>query len=284
VNEPLSIDLDALTDDLNELRDELRAEAGPDDLEHLYKMERWGRLCSIIGYATCWIPFNVISAVLMGQGNVTRWAMIAHHVLHRGYDKVPGVPDRYTSKHFAQGWRRPVDWLDWIDPEAWVQEHNFLHHYMLGEERDPDQPEFNFDFLHNRWIPVPLRYLAFVFFMFTWKYLYYAPNTAMELTQIHQRREKREVDEDLNLFHPRLWMPWTEAGRRVWFRSFLPYGIVRFGLMPLPFLLLGPWFYAAALTNIVLAEAYANVYSFIIIVPNHAGDDLYRFDLSLIHI
>jgi hypothetical protein len=37
-------------------------------------------------------------------GRSTRW-LLMHHVGHRGYDKVPGVPAKYTSKVFARGWR-----------------------------------------------------------------------------------------------------------------------------------------------------------------------------------
>ena len=44
--------------------------------------------------------------------------MMAHHATHRGYDRVPGVPGRYTARHFASGWRRLLDWPDWIHPES----------------------------------------------------------------------------------------------------------------------------------------------------------------------
>ncbi len=71
------------------------------------------------------------------MGNVNRWTNIAHPVLHRGYDKIPGIPARYTSKGFAQGFRRWLDWADWMDPAAWNHEHNRLHHYNLGEAADP---------------------------------------------------------------------------------------------------------------------------------------------------
>ena len=64
--------------------------------------------------------------------------MIAHHVSHRGYDRVQGAPDTRRSKRFAAGRRRWLDWFDWIRPEAWNTEHNLLHHYRLGEEADPD--------------------------------------------------------------------------------------------------------------------------------------------------
>ena len=122
------IDLAALAADLDALQAELRAGGGEDDLKHLKKVEAMGRAASFLGYGTAWLMPNPVSALLMSQGTFSRWAMIGHHVLHRGYDKVPGIPHRYTSKGFAKGWRRFVDWLDWIEPNAWVHEHNFQHH------------------------------------------------------------------------------------------------------------------------------------------------------------
>ena len=35
--------------------------------------------------------------------------------MHRGYDRVPGAPEERTSRGFAKGKRRFVDWLDWIE-------------------------------------------------------------------------------------------------------------------------------------------------------------------------
>ena len=58
----------------------------------------------------------------------------------------------------------------------------------------------------------------------------------------------------------------------------LPYGLIRFGLIPALFLPLGTWAWAAVLINSLLAEIIANIHAFVIIVPNHAGDDVWRFD------
>ncbi len=272
----LDIDLDALTRDLNALRDELRAEMGEEDLKHLKKMVRWGRTAGFVGWLTSGIAPNPISPFLMSTSNFTRWAMVAHHVLHRGYDKVEGTPEHYTSKKFAQGKRRLLDWLDWIEPEAWVHEHNFQHHYKLGEAHDPDQPELNLGFLRDSKIPMPLRYALVGFFTVTWKYLYYAPNTNGEL-HFHKIK-KKEKGERLDLFNWRIWAPFSDPGKRLWSKSWLPYFAWRFGVMPLPFLLFGPVAWASSLSNMVLAEMMANFHSFFIIVPNHAGEDLYRFE------
>ena len=52
------IDLPAFARALDELKRELRSSAGEDDLVHLRKIERWGRACTALGYATAWIAPN----------------------------------------------------------------------------------------------------------------------------------------------------------------------------------------------------------------------------------
>jgi fatty acid desaturase len=76
----------------------------------------------------------------------------------------------------------------------------------------------------------------------------------------------------------RLLLPLTPRACHFWLRSALPYAVYRFGLIPALFLPFGNWAWAAVLINSLLAELIANVHAFVIIVPNHAGDDLYRFD------
>ena len=274
----LDVDLSALLKDLNALRDELREGMGEADLSHLKKMMRWSRVAGVLGWATSFIAPNPLSAGLMSTANFSRWSMIAHHVLHRGYDKIAGSPERYTSKGFAQGWRgRLRDWMDWIEPEAWIHEHNFQHHYKLGEAHDPDQPELNLEFLRHSKLPMALRYAVVGFFALNWKFLYYAPNTHGEL-HYHQLKQRKAAGERLDLFDWRLWAPFASPGWKLWSKSWLPYFCWRFIALPLPFALLGPWAWGSAVINAVAAEMMTNFHSFFIIVPNHAGEDLYRFE------
>ncbi len=128
----------ALARDLDRLHAELSKKVGAADVRHLRKMERWGRLCSILGYATAWIAPNPLSAALISLGNTARFTIVAHHVGHGALDAVPGVPVHRTRRGFAAGARRILDWPDWILPEAWLHEHNVLHHYHTGESEDPD--------------------------------------------------------------------------------------------------------------------------------------------------
>ena len=120
---------------------------------------RLGRAATALGLATCWIAPNPLSAAALSFGRSTRW-LLMHHIGHRGYDKVPGVPARYTSKVFARGRRRFVDWADWMIPEAWIYEHNVLHHSHTGEDRDPDLIERNAETLRSSNLPMAARYAA----------------------------------------------------------------------------------------------------------------------------
>ena len=146
--------------ELKQLRIEAKANIDQSDLKHLQKVEWWGRICTLLGYLTAWIFPNPLSAYLIAQGNVARWTIVTHHVMHKGYDRVPDVPPRYTSKHFGKGWRRFLHWFDWMIPEAWDFEHNILHHFHTGESTDPDLVEETFEHIRNSKLPMfcPLPY------------------------------------------------------------------------------------------------------------------------------
>lgn len=271
--EARDIDLAGFARELDALKRDIRAQAGQADLDHLAKMERWGRLCSAAGYATAWLAPNPLSALLISQGRLTRWAMVGHHVSHRGYDHVPGVPEERTSRHFATGSRRFVDWFDWIDPQAWNVEHNRLHHYRLGELADPDLVEANLDWLRASDLPRPVRAAVIAFFASTWKWTYYAPNTLRVLLNDSAQRESGGKTTEA----PRtLASMWKE--RALWERCLLPYAGAHFGVIPLLFLPLGPVAAGNVLMNSLLAEWLTNLHSFLIITTNHAGEDMYAFD------
>ena len=163
--DPASVDVEAFHADIRALRAEIDASVGEEDLRHLRRIETWGRVASLLGLAVSWIAPNPLSAAGMGLGRSTRW-LLMHHVGHRGYDRVPGAPVERTSKGFAKGHRRFVDWLDWILPDAWVFEHNVLHHSHTGEERDPEvieqiRRQYRLD------QPIPIQYLYWMKGVFT---------------------------------------------------------------------------------------------------------------------
>ncbi|MCA9600810.1 MAG: fatty acid desaturase [Polyangiales bacterium] len=254
------IDLEAFYAELQAIRRDVDASLGEEDLAHLRKLERIGKAASALGYATCWVGPNPLSMAAISLGRSTRWLMM-HHVGHRGYDKVPGVPAKYTSKVFARGRRRFLDWPDWMIPEAWIYEHNVLHHYNTGEERDPDLIERNTEFLRNAKVPQALKHTLMASLAATWRLSYYAPNTLQK------------------------WMArkGTAPARADYLRALLvdcvaPYAAIHFVAIPLAFLPLGPWASWSAWVNSLGAEALTNVHTFLVVGPNHTADDLHRFD------
>jgi fatty acid desaturase len=228
-----------------------------------------------LGYATAWIIPNPISAYLISQGNFTRWTTVAHHVLHRGYDKIEGIPERYTSKGFAKGWRRYFDWLDWIYPAAWDVEHNNIHHYHLGEEVDPDQVEFNMEALRNSNIPTWGRYALLAVMAASWKIIYYASSTLTEYRAIQAKEAAGKRNQVSRLD---MWNPLKPEGKDLWLSCMLPYGIVQFAIIPLLFLPISAIAATNVFINILMAEVFTNLHSFLVIGPNHTGEDVMMFD------
>lgn len=286
------VDRAAFAADVRALRAELQADLGAADLAHLRRMERWGRAAELLGLATAWIGVNPLSAVALALGQSARWTMIAHHVLHRGYDRVPGVPARFRSEVFARGWRRWLDWPDWILPQAWSHEHNVLHHFHTGELADPDLVEHNARLLRLKVVPRPLKWLLIALLMASWKLLYYAPNTFWAWRE-HLRTKQKAAQSGVRSSHgaaafsgarrllypgERLLLPLTPRAGHFWLRSALPYAAFRFGLIPALFLPFGEAACWAVLINLLIAELLTQLHTFFIIVPNHAGDDVYRFD------
>ena len=268
--------------ELKALEAEAVASIGPADLAHMKKLERWGRWCTAAGYATAWTVPNPLSMFLMSTGSMARWTIVAHHVLHKGMDRVPAAPARLTSDGFARGRRRLVDWFDWFIPEAWHHEHDVLHHGHTNEVHDPDLVELNVEEIRNAKVPRALKLLAVGAYACTWKLSYYAPHTLQVLQRKRRRRELRTgtLTDDargperyVSAFDPR-----TPEGREIWKRSVLPYGLGRFVALPALFAPLGPLAVASVAINSLGAELMTNLHTFAIIAPNHAGDDLARFE------
>ncbi len=269
------MDREQLAKDLNEIHKDILSRIGEQDFVHLKKMERWGRVCTLLGYGTAWIIPNPISALLISQGSFTRWTHLTHPIVHKGYDKIANIPEEYTSKKFAKGWRRFLDWPDWITPSGWHQEHDILHHYNLGEELDPDHLQHNMEWLRQSKAPMWLRFVIVAGFTALWKILYYTPRAHKEFV-ISQARQKGEAQPEFT--RTGAWSVFTKQGKALWFESILPYIGFRFVLLPLLFLPLGAVAATSVLLNSIMAEALTNMHSFLVIVPNHAGDDVMMFE------
>ena len=275
-----NLDLKAFAKELEAIRKSSERSAGDADINHLKKIESWGRMSGLMGYLSAYLAPNPISAALIALGRTTRWTMVAHHVSHKGYDRLENIPLKYTSSYFAVGWRRFIDWFDWIYPPAWDKEHNILHHYRLGERFDPDLVEDNTTPFRGIRAPKVVKIILFWVLSLVWKWAYYAPSTIKQL-YTPSKTEDSSVFFDRLYLNDSTFLPWSKAGKTLWLKSFLPYGIWNFVLLPCSGLLFAPWAMFSMLCNQIMAELFTNLHTFIIIACNHAGDDLYRFPKSI---
>jgi hypothetical protein len=241
---------------------------------------------------------NVITIFALSTWTCARWTMIAHHTCHGGYDKVDSsTAGRWNRFRFALGstWRRVCDWLDWMMPEAWNVEHNNRHHYNLSEVHDPDLVEANLTSMREMPVPVILKYVAVLFFMGTWKWFYYAPNTYKELKLAAWRKAGKPIPAGVKP-QDSVTVKNILAGQNPFYTAtefFVmvtgPYFVIRFLLLPLPMYVIGNYLenagynfngvtmYQNALINLLAAEIMTNMHGFLIVVTNHAGNDMYRF-------
>ena len=312
------LDLVSFGAELRSLGKQLGEQQGAADMAHLRKIVWWSRLCQWAGAATMWYCVNPVSVFLLSLGCMTRWACVGHHTCHGGYDKVDLTKryNRFTFA-VGSLYRRVADWnaalefdpwtsrlsclwpnpltcvcaphrgrLDWMLVEAWNCEHNQLHHYYLGEDEDPDLVEMNLAYLRSLKLPMPIKWLFAGVVMTIWKWWYYAPNTFKVLKVNELRRAGKPLPDQATL-HKACVIDntWLTSGPRFFsiaefvLRVVAPYFVVRFVLLPGAFgLALGRDAYANSLVTIVLAELLTNLHSFVVIVTNHAGDDLYRFE------
>jgi len=285
-----SFDVVAFTTEIKELGSKLEKNQGPADVIHLNKMINWSNACAAVGLLSMGFSVNIISIVALSTWTMTRWTMIAHHVCHGGYDKCHPNKSRWNRFRFAVGstWRRVCDWLDWMLPEAWNVEHNNRHHYCLSELDDPDLVEHNLVDIRTMDVMLPVKYLVVFLAMCTWKWFYYAPNTYKELKLAKLRRQGKKIPEG----NPPEWAVTVRqllTGQCQFYSIteaiiviYLPFFIIRFFLCPLPYLFLGqylnmPDMYTTAVKNLFLAEILTNIHSFVVVVTNHAGYDMYRF-------
>ncbi|KAK3235290.1 hypothetical protein CYMTET_54495 [Cymbomonas tetramitiformis] len=265
---------------------EVRASQNAADGVHLRKILMWTRLLRVVGMIFAFFTPNPIAVVCISSATFARWAMVGHHVGHGGYDKIESQDSRFRRRAFALGsfLRRVEDWLDWMLPEAWDVEHNHLHHYQLGEIGDPDLVERNMQSLRQERTPMWVRYLTVGFFIFTWKWSYYSPNTLKHLFLYKKKLGKGSVfpKDDSPITLPDVFEfaikgnmgPLIEVSRVM-----LPVLFLHLLALPLVFYCLGMQRIAwNLLINLVLADLFSNMHSFMVIVPNHTGHDVYRFD------
>jgi len=222
---------------------------------------------------------SFLAMLILGIYKYAKFAILAHHSLHGGWG-------RERRGWFASNqFRRIVHWLDWIFPQAWVAEHNKIHHYALNEDTDPDFVQRNLEPIRDADMPLALKYAVVVFFMATWKWFYYASNT---LKLVHASYPgvpaKKVFDEPVTIksliADSVSGNPWYRALLMDFaFRVMLPPLALQFFAVPVlaGFLKGSSLFCFVTLVNLIGAEIVTNVWAFVTIVTNHAGADLWWF-------
>jgi fatty acid desaturase len=267
--------------ELTELYKKTKAEEGPVDMRHMQNIVYFTNCLGALGVATLWFTPNWFTVVCISTYTFARWTIIGHHVCHGGYDKV-GKGTKYNRFIFGLGWRRFIDWFDWFLPEAWNIEHNNRHHYNLNELADPDLVEENLTLIRNSNMNIVIKYGITFIIMLSWKYLYYASNTYKELCiHKHEQKTKETVvkGRGVSMIYASL------IARKHWYTFFDlcvnvigPYVLFRFILLPMPLLYINIVYWRNAIVNLVLAEMSTNFHSFVMVVTNHCGNDVYRFN------
>lgn len=266
-----SIDSENFLKELKEIKREIDRNLGEDDLRHLRKMEWWGRAFTTLGALTAGIAPNPISMISLSLGRSNRWVMM-HHISHRGYDKVPNVPKKYTSKVFGIGKRRFLDWADWLNADAWAYEHNVLHHVHTAEIDDPDLIEHNTELVRELGLPKWARYVSLGAVALMWRPGAYAPNAIRAL------KMKDNDDKEGASTYDFKTMLSSFFDKDYWLSGVLPYSAMQFVAFPMLYAPLGPWSVFSAFSNSVGAEIVYNAHAFLVVLPNHCGEDLYRYD------
>ena len=288
------VDVLEVEKDFNNLRRELERQQGSKDVAHLNKIILWSQILNVLGLGFMILsPSYIFPSLLLSTAIFIRWGCIAHHVCHGGYNNVVLKDSRFNRFKFAIGsvFRRLRDWPDWILPEAWNHEHNHLHHYYLNEDTDPDLVEQNLETLRDLNIPLIMKYLFVIFNAMTWKWFYYSSNTYANLIAYEKTGKHAPTTTILNLYFSRKLLNCINKIDFT-FRVLLPYVFYRFILIPLPIYLMASlasmfnqsnyadWLlnaYQNAILNMFVSDIITNIHSYIVIVPNHAGNDMYRW-------
>ncbi|WP_299493073.1 fatty acid desaturase [uncultured Shewanella sp.] len=257
--------LDEFVKEIKKIGMSAQASVGLKDYRHMRCIGTLGTLFFGLGLLFCFFGQWLVGGVFLSQHLMVKW-LLMHHIGHGGYNRINNIPKRFHSAYYAQGYRRYLDWFDWIQADAWNYEHNYLHHTFTGENKDPDLVENNLDWLANLEQPTFIKWFILFIAAMSWKFTYYSPQTLSCFKDYQKVNVKNFIDVR------------QKTPRHMWFTLFLPY--IGFHFIALP--LLCEWIVPGMGINVfyarLLAEVIHNIQMFIIIVPNHSGADLYRFD------
>jgi len=253
--------------DIDLLRKQIFKNLSTKDFLHLKKIEKIGKISTLLGYATAWIFPNPLSIFLIAHGRIVR-AIIFHHIGHNAYDKVPGIPERYTSKKFGKSWRRFIDWFELITMDTWKLHHNVHHHAYAGEAGDADNAEVHAAFFRKMKLPYVLKYPLFFLSIIFFK-TFIAP--AIFMSSRNKKLISSEKWTHKTLLDMRLWVS-------LFFSIYLPYVLFYFIIIPLLFFPLGSTAVLFVFINLIFAEVLQSYWIVFLFGSNHHGEDIYQID------
>ena len=126
-------DIDAIGTELDAIRDEILADLGERDAEHIRSVVRLARTSAIAGRTLLAFGFTPVSfgagVALLGAAKILENMEIGHNVLHGQYD---WMNDASLDS-------RTYEWDNVCDSGQWRHYHNYEHHTftnVLGKDRD----------------------------------------------------------------------------------------------------------------------------------------------------
>jgi fatty acid desaturase len=244
---------DSLQQELDALRDEIKADLGEKDANYIKKVIRTQRSLEIVGRTLIHFSFNPIT-FLLGVGALSASKIldnmeIGHNVLHGQYDWMNDP--KLNSKTY--------EWENLCDAKSWQRTHNFEHHAytnIVGKDRDFGYAIFRVS-EEIEWRPPHKRQLI----SFAVISMLFQLSIAFHKLEYEKIREKRFNMEEKKSFLKATFKKW-------WKQTFKDY--VFFPLLA------GPFFWKIMLGN-ALANLGRNLWASAIIYCGHFPDNVQTF-------
>jgi len=261
-------------------------------LIHLQDIVTFNNVIFYTGFFFSFLDMSYIFPwVMMGLSISSHWTTVSHHVSHGGYTASAAIDtdtknNKYNRFIYGVKMRRFFDWMDYILPEAWSCEHNIYHHYMLNEYNDPDNVQHNLVLLRTMNAPRIVKYGIIAFFALTWRLFYYSSNSYKYYKATKLNYTMKDEDyKQMTLFGMMLneWPSWISKVEyfTLVLCPIIMYRALCFAAIYAFHVYFPAIFTAAHLNNVVvnyiLADLFCNIHTFAIIVPNHAGSDMYLY-------
>ncbi len=124
----------AFAEELNQLKAEIHAKVGEEDVIYVQSVNQVARVCEITGRLLLHFSKDPVSWAL---GVLSLWVYlqldnleIHHHAQHQAWDKLPDAAPFHSDNYYHNSS---------VDEKSWRYRHNILHHSYTGQiDKDPD--------------------------------------------------------------------------------------------------------------------------------------------------